>query len=95
MTSALNAAFSSAKRVPFGPPDARIRIAEAADLDGDGRLDIVAIDEKRGTAVYFGQKDGTFSPGLTLEDGKISGGWAIADELGLLRQLGAVVQGSS
>ena len=32
---------------------------------------------------------------LTLEDGKISGGWAIADELGLLRQLGAVVQGSS
>ncbi len=32
---------------------------------------------------------------LTLEEGKISGGWAIADELGLLRQLGAVVQGSS
>ena len=32
---------------------------------------------------------------LTLQDGKISGGWAIADESGLLRQLGAVVQGSS
>ena len=32
---------------------------------------------------------------FTLEDGKISGGWAVADELGLLRQLGAVVQGSS
>jgi len=32
---------------------------------------------------------------LTLQDGKISGGWAIADESGLLRQLGAVVQGST
>ena len=32
---------------------------------------------------------------LTLEGGRISGGWAIADELGLLRQLGAVVQGST
>ena len=32
---------------------------------------------------------------LTLQDGRISGGWAIADESGLLRQLGAVVQGST
>ena len=27
---------------------------------------------------------------LTLENGRIAGGWAISDELGLLRQLGAV-----
>ena len=27
---------------------------------------------------------------LTLQDGRIAGGWVISDELGLLRQLGAV-----
>lgn len=67
-----NATFPNGKRVPFGPPDAMIRMAEAADLDGDGSLDIVAIDERRGTAVYFGQKDGTFSPGIAIDDGKVT-----------------------
>jgi hypothetical protein len=64
------AAFASERRIPFGPPDAIIRMAEAADLDGDGLLDVVAIDERRGPAVYFGQKDATFSPGLALDNGK-------------------------
>ena len=67
-----NATFSSLKRVPFGPPDAAIRMAEAADLDGDGFLDIVAIDERRGVAIYFGQKDGAFSAGLALDNGKVT-----------------------
>ena len=67
-----NATFSSLKRVPFGPPDAAIRMAEAADFDGDGQLDIVAIDERRGVAVYFGQKDGTFSAGLAIDNGKVT-----------------------
>jgi hypothetical protein len=67
-----NATFSSLKRVPFGPPDAAIRMAEVADLDGDGLLDIVAIDERRGVAIYFGQKDGTFSSGLALDNGKVT-----------------------
>jgi hypothetical protein len=62
-----SASFSSLKRVPFGPPDAEIRMAEVADLDGDGFLDIIAIDERRGVAIYFGQKDGTFSAGLAVE----------------------------
>jgi len=65
------AMFSNLKRIPFGPPDAAIRMAEAADLDGDGFVDIVAIDEHRGLAVYFEQKDGTFSPSNTIEDGKV------------------------
>lgn len=64
-----NTTFSNLKRVPFGPPDATIRIAEPADLNGDGLLDIVAIDERRGVAIYFGQKDGTFSAGLTIDNG--------------------------
>ena len=67
-----NATFSRVERVPFGPPDATIRVAEAADLDGDGLLDIVAIDERRGAAIYFGQRDGTFSAGFALDNGKVT-----------------------
>jgi hypothetical protein len=64
------ATYSNARRIPFGPPDAAIRMAEAADFDGDGLLDIVAIDERRGVAIYFGRKDGTFSPGVSIDNGK-------------------------
>jgi hypothetical protein len=60
-----------AKRVPFGPPDAAIRVAEAADLNGDGLIDIVAIDERRGGFVYFNQPDGTFSAGVAFGNSKI------------------------
>jgi hypothetical protein len=58
------------RRIPFGPPDATIRVAAAADLTGSGRLDIVAIDEKRGTFIYFNQSGGGFSPPLQLGDAK-------------------------
>lgn len=47
--------------LPFGPADAQLRIAEAADFDGDGALDVVAIDEVRGPALYVGRGDGTFA----------------------------------
>lgn len=67
-----NATFSSLKRVPFGPPDAEIRMAEAADVDGAGFLDIIAIDERRGVAIYFGQKDGSFSAGLAVDNVKVT-----------------------
>jgi hypothetical protein len=67
-----NATFPNTGRAPFGPPDARIRMAEAADLDRDGFLDIVTIDEGRGVAVYFGQKDGTFSSDVAIDDGKVT-----------------------
>ena len=63
-----NADFSDARRVAFGPPDATIRMAETADLDGDGLLDIVAIDERTGAAVYFGRRDGSFSAGEAIDD---------------------------
>jgi hypothetical protein len=66
------AAFPVPRRVPFGPQQARIRVSEAADLDGDGRLDIVAIDEESGVSAYFGREDGTFSPGFEIADGKIT-----------------------
>ena len=59
------------KRIPFGPPDASVRMVAVADLDGDKRLDIAAIDEKRkSTSIYFGQAGGTFSEGLQLRETK-------------------------
>jgi hypothetical protein len=67
-----NASFPERRRVPFGPPDSRMRATEAADLDGDGVLDIVAIDEARGVSAYFGRKDGTFSSGVEIADGKVT-----------------------
>jgi len=54
------------KRVPFGPPDATLRVAVAADLTASGRMDIVAIDERRGTSIYFNRPDGTFSAAVPL-----------------------------
>jgi hypothetical protein len=63
--------FAAGRAVPFGPKDAAIRMAEVADLDRDGRLDIVVIDERRGAGVYFGRADGTFAEVLPLDDGKV------------------------
>ncbi len=63
-----DAGFSDGERVAFGPPNAAIRMAEATDLDGDGLLDIVAIDQQHGVAVYFGQSDSMFSPGVAVGD---------------------------
>jgi hypothetical protein len=42
------------RQIPFGPVDAAIRMTAAAHLDRDGQVDIVAIDERRGVAVYYG-----------------------------------------
>lgn len=57
---AAGADLTKLRSVAFGPADAQIRIAEAADLTGDGRLDVVTIDETRGVAVYEGRGDGSF-----------------------------------
>jgi beta-lactamase class A len=46
--------FPPSARVPFGPPTATIRMSAAADLNADGRLDLVTIDETSGVAIYFG-----------------------------------------
>ncbi|HEY5745674.1 MAG TPA: VCBS repeat-containing protein [Chryseolinea sp.] len=64
-------AFSDTHRIPFGPSHATIRMAAAADFNGDSVLDIVAIDENKGVDLYFGQKDQTFSEGISLADSKI------------------------
>lgn len=66
-----NGEFTDAKTIPFGPPNATIRVTQVADFDGDRLLDIVVIDdEHRGVGVYFGQRDGSFSALLSLDNGK-------------------------
>jgi hypothetical protein len=61
-------AFSDARRIPFGPSDAHIRMAAVSDFNADTMPDIVAIDENKGVTLYFGQKDKTFSTGIAIED---------------------------
>jgi hypothetical protein len=60
------------KRIPFGPPDAAIRMTAAADLNGDGRVDLVAIDERRGPFIFFNEGNGAFSAGVPLGESKAS-----------------------
>ncbi|HEY8227553.1 MAG TPA: VCBS repeat-containing protein [Pyrinomonadaceae bacterium] len=54
------------KQIPFGPKDATIRMAQAADLNRDGRLDIVVIDERRGAFICFGQLSMSFSEPVAI-----------------------------
>jgi hypothetical protein len=61
-----NASFPATAKVPFGPPNAKIRMAETADLDHDGLQDIVTIDETTGVIAYFGWTGGIYSPGLLI-----------------------------
>ncbi len=48
------------ERVPFGPPAAEIRSAKASHLNGDSTLDFAVIDERSGSAIFWGRPDGTF-----------------------------------
>ena len=56
-----------ARRVPFGPATASIRVSAAADVNGDGLLDLAVVDERTGPAIYMQKKDGTFGERLVLE----------------------------
>jgi len=58
--------FAGAARVPFGPANATIRMSAAADLDGDGRQDLVTIDEKAGVAVYYGEAGSRLSAAVPI-----------------------------
>jgi len=52
--------------VPFGPADAAIRASASGDFNGDGLVDLVAIDEANGLSLYAGTRAGGFAPGASL-----------------------------
>lgn len=52
--------------IAFGPGDAMIRASAAADLDRDGVMDIVAIDEKRGVFAFFGEGGDKWSAAVPI-----------------------------
>lgn len=56
------------KSVPFGPADAQIRIAEAADFNGDGVVDVVTIDEAKGVTIHEGRGRATFATPRAVGD---------------------------
>lgn len=53
-------------RVPFGPARATIRATAAADFDGDGRMDLAAIDELGTALVMRGESGGRFADAVPL-----------------------------
>ncbi len=60
--------LANLQRIAFGPADAQIRVAAAVDLDGDGRKDVVTIDEQHGVTARFGDGAGQFRNPLSLGD---------------------------
>lgn len=68
---AKNADLARLRTVPFGSADARTRVAEAADFDGDGKMDVVSIDEGAGVAVFRGNGNGTFAAAQPVGDPKV------------------------
>lgn len=65
------------RQVAFGPADAAIRVSAAADLDADGHMDIVAIDERMGTTVYYAQAASGYTAGQPVS-GKSPTPYALA-----------------
>lgn len=63
--------LTNLQRIPFGAPDAQIRVAAAVDLDGDGRNDVVTIDERRGVTASFGDGTGMFRNPVALGDSTV------------------------
>jgi hypothetical protein len=55
-------------RIPFGPndPEIRMRASKAADLNRDGLMDIIVIDERRGALIFFRETGTQFSSAVPL-----------------------------
>ena len=58
----------SAAPVPVGPKVSNVRAAVAADIDGDGIVDLVVGDAKTGMFIYRGQGKRTFAEPFAIGD---------------------------
>ena len=58
-----NVAVGDVNGVPFGPGTAEYRVSEVADIDADGRPDIVATDERTGVWLFRQEPSGAFAVG--------------------------------
>jgi hypothetical protein len=58
----------SAAPVPVGPKESNVRAAVAADIDGDGTVDLVVGDAKTGMFIYRGKSQRTFAEPFALGD---------------------------
>ncbi len=56
----------SAKPTTFGPPHSSIRAAVAADIDGDGKKDLVVGDAEKGVSVYLNDGKRKFAEPMPL-----------------------------
>jgi hypothetical protein len=82
------------KRVPFGPPDAAIRVAEAADLDGEGFVDIVAIGSQ-GPSIYLNQQGRAFAAGFSPGSNSAQPNALAVGDLNVDRKIDIVVGNTS
>jgi len=57
-------------KVPFGAPDNAVRMSQAADINEDGRMDLITIDTNRGVMIHYQAEDGSFLPGESIGTSK-------------------------
>ena len=60
------------KPAPFGPAHVQIRAAAAADMNGEGRKDIVVGDEKNGLFLYINNGKRKFAEAVALGDKSVA-----------------------
>jgi hypothetical protein len=65
---------------PFSTGGSSIALFQTADLNNDGKLDLVVTDYLKGQVqIFLGKGDGTFQPPTNIATGRYPGGVAIAD----------------
>src|SRR5579864_6120587 len=65
---------------PFSTGGSSIALFQIADLNNDGKLDLIVTDYLKGQVqIFLGKGDGTFQPPTNIATGRFPGGVALAD----------------
>lgn len=64
--------LSFQKGAAFGPAAASTRACAAGDLNGDGAMDLITGDDRRGTSVYINDGQGNFTTAIAIGDAKLA-----------------------